>query len=53
MNRITRDIGYMPVEFLGGRGVWTRELTAFCFQWIRLVGVTRRGILEADELKPS
>ena len=53
MNRITRNIDYMQVEFRGGRGVRTRELTAFCFQWIRLVGVTRRGILEADELKPS
>lgn len=47
MNRITRNIDYMQVEFRGGRGVRTRE------QWIRLVGVTRTGILEADELKPS
>ena len=36
---ITRDFGYVPVELRGDRGVLTHELTAFCFEWIRLVGV--------------
>ena len=41
MNTITRDFGFMPVD-REYRGVRTRELTAFCFQWTRLVGVTHR-----------
>ena len=46
INTITLDLGYMPVEFRGDRGVRTREFTAYCFQGIRLIGITHRHILE-------
>ena len=46
INTITLDLGYMPVEFRGDRGVRTREFTAYCFQWIRLIGITHKHILE-------
>ena len=45
MNTITLDHGYMRAEFRGDRGVRTRELTVYYFQWIRLVGITHRHIL--------
>ena len=40
------ELRYYAVEFRGNQGVWTREFTAFCLQWIRLVGVPQRHILE-------
>ena len=33
VNTITRDFGYIPVEFRDDWGVRTIELTAFCTQW--------------------
>ena len=48
MNTITRDFGYMPVEFRGDWVCGLEKFTTFCVQWIRLVGVQSHTNLGED-----